>query len=189
VSHAILFTAVHTASDVMVFASGPGSDFFGRSIDNTEVFFGMAAAVDVANDAANNVERERTAPETGGEVKKSSTGSADFAESTVGASNECSTQLATQVFHSTALWFVCLCLVAYSIGITCFVMQLRRKEGAGQSFQAVGARSSSTSPRPRTRGAATSASTMQDLEPLPVDRQMGAFQDGGDGGNRQTAVC
>lgn len=38
-------SAAHTSSDVMVFASGPGSEFFARSLDNTEVFFGLAAAL------------------------------------------------------------------------------------------------------------------------------------------------
>lgn len=38
-------TGVHTLQDVPVFASGPGADFFGRVIDNNEIFFGMAAAI------------------------------------------------------------------------------------------------------------------------------------------------
>lgn len=38
-------TGVHTLQDVPVFAAGPGADFFGRVMDNTEVFFGLAAAL------------------------------------------------------------------------------------------------------------------------------------------------
>ena len=38
-------TGVHTLQDVPVFASGPGADFFGQVMDNTEVFFGMAYAL------------------------------------------------------------------------------------------------------------------------------------------------
>lgn len=38
-------TGVHTLQDVPVFAAGPGAAFFGRVLDNTEVFFGMAAAL------------------------------------------------------------------------------------------------------------------------------------------------
>ncbi|MFN3979916.1 MAG: alkaline phosphatase [Caldilinea sp.] len=38
-------TGVHSLQDVPVFASGPGAAFFGRVMDNTEVFFGMAAAL------------------------------------------------------------------------------------------------------------------------------------------------
>lgn len=38
-------TGVHTLQDVPVFAQGPGSEFFGRVIDNTEIFFGMAFAI------------------------------------------------------------------------------------------------------------------------------------------------
>lgn len=40
-------TGVHSLQDVPVFASGPGAAFFGRVMDNTEVFFGMAAALDL----------------------------------------------------------------------------------------------------------------------------------------------
>jgi alkaline phosphatase len=40
-------TGVHTLQDVPVFAAGPGASFFGRVMDNTEVFFGMAAALGV----------------------------------------------------------------------------------------------------------------------------------------------
>ncbi|MCS7220118.1 MAG: alkaline phosphatase [Anaerolineae bacterium] len=36
---------VHTLQDVPVFASGPGAAYFGRVMDNTEVFFGMAYAI------------------------------------------------------------------------------------------------------------------------------------------------
>lgn len=38
-------TGVHTLQDVPVFASGPGADFFGQVMDNTETFFGMAYAL------------------------------------------------------------------------------------------------------------------------------------------------
>lgn len=38
-------TGVHTLQDTPIFASGPGAEFFGRVMDNTEVFFGMAAAL------------------------------------------------------------------------------------------------------------------------------------------------
>ena len=38
-------SGVHTLQDVPVFASGPGAEAFGRVIDNTEVFFGMADAL------------------------------------------------------------------------------------------------------------------------------------------------
>eukprot|EP00755_Sulcionema_specki_P005075 Sspe_Gene.31740::Locus_15626_Transcript_3_4_Confidence_0.429_Length_2139::g.31740::m.31740 len=38
-------SAVHTASDVMVFATGPGSSFFGRVLDNVEIFEGMMVAL------------------------------------------------------------------------------------------------------------------------------------------------
>jgi alkaline phosphatase len=31
--------------DVPIFASGPGAEAFGRVMDNTEVFFGMADAI------------------------------------------------------------------------------------------------------------------------------------------------
>jgi alkaline phosphatase len=38
-------TGVHTLQDVPVFAAGPGADFFGKVMDNTEIFFGMAYAL------------------------------------------------------------------------------------------------------------------------------------------------
>jgi alkaline phosphatase len=38
-------TGVHTLQDVPIFASGPGAAYFGRVMDNTEVFFGMAYAI------------------------------------------------------------------------------------------------------------------------------------------------
>lgn len=38
-------SGVHTLQDVPVYAAGPGAGFFGRVIDNTEVFFGMAYAI------------------------------------------------------------------------------------------------------------------------------------------------
>ena len=38
-------TGVHTLQDAPVFASGPGSEWFGRSYDQTEIFFGMANAL------------------------------------------------------------------------------------------------------------------------------------------------
>ena len=40
-------TGVHTLQDVPVFASGPGADFFGQVMDNTEIFFGIAYALGV----------------------------------------------------------------------------------------------------------------------------------------------
>lgn len=36
---------VHSLQDVPVFASGPGSEFFGHVLDNTQLFFGMANAI------------------------------------------------------------------------------------------------------------------------------------------------
>jgi len=48
--HEVKYSAVHTSSDVMVFATGPGAAFFGRSLDNTEIFFGLAAAIGAATD-------------------------------------------------------------------------------------------------------------------------------------------
>jgi alkaline phosphatase len=38
---------VHTADDVPVMASGPGSEFFNGLLDNTDLFYGMAAALGV----------------------------------------------------------------------------------------------------------------------------------------------
>ena len=38
-------SSVHTLQDVPIFASGPGAEVFGRVMDNTEVFFGMADAI------------------------------------------------------------------------------------------------------------------------------------------------
>lgn len=38
-------SGVHTLQDVPVFAAGPGADFFGRVLDNTDIFFGMAYAL------------------------------------------------------------------------------------------------------------------------------------------------
>jgi alkaline phosphatase len=38
-------TSVHTLQDVPVYAHGPGAEHFGRSIENFEVFFGMANAL------------------------------------------------------------------------------------------------------------------------------------------------
>jgi len=40
-------TGVHTLQDVPVFAQGPGADFFGRSIEQSDIFFGMAYALGV----------------------------------------------------------------------------------------------------------------------------------------------
>jgi hypothetical protein len=40
-------SGVHTLQDVPVFASGPGADFFGQIMDNTEVFFGIAYALGI----------------------------------------------------------------------------------------------------------------------------------------------
>ena len=47
-------SGVHTLQDVPVFASGPGAEFFGSVLDNTEIFFGMAYALglDPATEAA-----------------------------------------------------------------------------------------------------------------------------------------
>ena len=38
---------VHTADDVPVMASGPGSEYFNGVVDNTDLFFGMAAALGI----------------------------------------------------------------------------------------------------------------------------------------------
>ncbi len=38
-------SSVHTLQDVPIYATGPGSEFFGRSMENIEVFFGMAEAI------------------------------------------------------------------------------------------------------------------------------------------------
>ncbi|MFO7632731.1 MAG: alkaline phosphatase, partial [Caldilinea sp.] len=38
-------TGVHTLQDVPVFASGPGAAYFGRVMDNTDIFFGLAFAL------------------------------------------------------------------------------------------------------------------------------------------------
>ncbi|HML23387.1 MAG TPA: alkaline phosphatase [Aggregatilinea sp.] len=38
-------TSVHTLQDVPVYATGPGAAYFGHVLDNTDVFFGMAAAL------------------------------------------------------------------------------------------------------------------------------------------------
>ncbi len=38
-------SSVHTLQDVPIYAQGPGSEFFGRAMENTEVFFGMANAI------------------------------------------------------------------------------------------------------------------------------------------------
>lgn len=38
-------TSVHTMQDVPVYAHGPGAEHFGRSIENFEIFFGMANAL------------------------------------------------------------------------------------------------------------------------------------------------
>jgi hypothetical protein len=38
-------TGVHTLQDVPVFAAGPGADFFGMVMNNTDIFFGMAYAL------------------------------------------------------------------------------------------------------------------------------------------------
>ncbi len=38
-------SSVHTMQDVPVFATGPGAEYFGRSQENIEVFFGMAYAI------------------------------------------------------------------------------------------------------------------------------------------------
>jgi len=37
--------SVHTLQDVPVFATGPGADYFGGSMENIELFFGMANAI------------------------------------------------------------------------------------------------------------------------------------------------
>jgi alkaline phosphatase len=38
-------TGVHTLQDVPVYATGPGAAYFGKVFDQTEIFFGMAAAI------------------------------------------------------------------------------------------------------------------------------------------------
>ncbi|GAB4527630.1 MAG: alkaline phosphatase [Anaerolineae bacterium] len=38
-------SSVHTLQDVPVYAHGPGSEFFGRNMENIEIFFGMANAL------------------------------------------------------------------------------------------------------------------------------------------------
>lgn len=38
---------VHTLQDVPIFASGPGADFFGRVLDNNEIFFGIVNALGI----------------------------------------------------------------------------------------------------------------------------------------------
>lgn len=38
-------TSVHTMQDVPVYATGPGADYFGHVLENTDVFFGLAAAL------------------------------------------------------------------------------------------------------------------------------------------------
>lgn len=48
-------TGVHTMQDVPIFASGPGAEFFGRVMDNTEVFFGMADAIGLDPSAADGL--------------------------------------------------------------------------------------------------------------------------------------
>jgi alkaline phosphatase len=40
-------SGVHTLQDVSLFASGPGAEYFGRVMDNSEVFFGLAFALGV----------------------------------------------------------------------------------------------------------------------------------------------
>ncbi|MCB0209334.1 MAG: alkaline phosphatase [Anaerolineae bacterium] len=48
-------TGVHTMQDVPIFASGPGAEFFGHVMDNTEVFFGMAYAIGLDPSAADGL--------------------------------------------------------------------------------------------------------------------------------------
>ena len=47
-------SSVHTLQDVPVFATGPGAEYFGRSQENTEIFFGIlyALGVDPLNESA-----------------------------------------------------------------------------------------------------------------------------------------
>jgi alkaline phosphatase len=40
-------TGVHTLQDVPVYAEGPGADFFGGTIEQSDIFFGMAYALGV----------------------------------------------------------------------------------------------------------------------------------------------
>jgi hypothetical protein len=119
----------------------------------------MAAAVNAANNVENGA---ASSADTSGEDAESG------AESDVVVATECKTQLATATFHSTALWFVCLCLATYSVGMTCALVQLRRKmtDGGNQKFQAVGgSRPGSLSPGPNARrGPATSVTALQELD-------------------------
>jgi alkaline phosphatase len=46
---------VHTLGDVPIFANGPGSQHFGKAIDNTEIFFGMAYAIGLDPSAADGM--------------------------------------------------------------------------------------------------------------------------------------
>jgi alkaline phosphatase/predicted AlkP superfamily pyrophosphatase or phosphodiesterase len=66
--HEVKYSAVHTSSDVMVFATGPGAAFFGRSLDNTEIFFGLAAAIGAATDLGGKAAAPAPAPGGGGDV-------------------------------------------------------------------------------------------------------------------------
>lgn len=40
-------TGVHTLQDVPIFAEGPGADFFGHTLEQSDIFFGMAYALGV----------------------------------------------------------------------------------------------------------------------------------------------
>jgi alkaline phosphatase len=46
---------VHTLQDVPVFAAGPGAEYFGAVLDNTDIFFGMAAAIGLDPSAADGI--------------------------------------------------------------------------------------------------------------------------------------
>ncbi|MBX3029656.1 MAG: alkaline phosphatase [Chloroflexi bacterium] len=46
---------VHTLQDVPVFAGGPGAEYFGAVLDNTDIFFGMAAAIGLDPSAADGI--------------------------------------------------------------------------------------------------------------------------------------
>lgn len=49
--------SVHSMTDVPLFAHGPGSDFFGRVIDNRDFFFGMARAIGLDPSAEDGIAR------------------------------------------------------------------------------------------------------------------------------------
>lgn len=70
-------TGVHTMQDVPIFASGPGADFFGGVMDNTEVFVGIANALGLDPTAPDGLV---VGPETSEDLAAVETGSAVTAE-------------------------------------------------------------------------------------------------------------